>query len=394
MRLLKTEITELVRTLNGGDLFTTKIKYKASEANGELVYSGPKIPPQVWREILSFFKWSYDTTKGESQVRLFVSTEHQTWKAWAFPQQASMGMSTRELNTEDSKKQRAELFTDQDKWVAWGTVHHHCDMGAFQSSTDENDEKNVGGLHITIGDMEKPHHSMHARLYHQGDLYEPDMSKFWEIGNITEGLPIEVRALLPSNAEDKIAREQMCIPSSVEFPPQWKKNLIEVRTQVAGYGQSWAEKDGDYKWIGQLRYQRRNGIWVEAPWEYDSVKSTNHKKENHGDRRRGYCKDPLLPIGDRMKEAMDSLEQLLLIMGVLDIEEVLTEIENFIEEPTYVAIARTCKEFHLLPTDLLDEAFERVKSSVAQSERLESGNASGSAPEQGTSETAAGFSDV
>ena len=388
MKLLKTEVKELVRNLKGDGLFTTTIEYKTTEAKGELNYTGPRIPPLVWHQILSFFKWSYESTKGESQVRLFVSPKHGTWKAWAFPQQASCGMSTKELNTEDSQKQRAELFTDQDAWTAWGTVHHHCDMGAFQSSVDETDEKNVGGLHITVGDMAKPHHSLHARFYHQGDLYEPDMSLFWDIGNLIEKLPLELKAVLQSNAGDKIAREQMCIPSEVEFPKQWKDNLIEVRT----YGSSWSsqEKDGDYKWIGQERYQRQNGVWVKAPWEHSStvVKDKDKKSE---ERRRGYKGENLFPIETRIKEAMDELEEVLLYMGVATEIEVLEEIESFIEEPTHVAISRICKQFHLTPADLLDAAETRYKEAVAKEvdENIKADEKTGQ-----NGETGAGYGEV
>jgi hypothetical protein len=397
MKLLKTETKELVRNPKGDGLFTSTIEYKVTEAKGELTYDGPKIPPLVWHQILSFFKWSYDTTKGESQVRLFVSPKHKTWKAWAFPQQASCGMSTKELHTEDSQKQRAELFTDHEAWIAWGTVHHHCDMSAFQSSVDEADEKNVGGLHITVGDMTKASHSLHARLYHQGDLYEPDMSMFWDIGNLIDRLPVSLKALLQTNAADKLAREQMCAPSDVEFPAKWKENLIEVRQ--TGFGESmWPEKDGDYKWIGQERFQRQNGVWIRAPWQAGPYGGSEYKKDQMEEtkHRRGYTGGVSLdPLNVRIKEAMDSLEETLMAMGVMGEEDVLLEVEEFMEEPTYLAMSRVCKNYHLLPSDLLDAASERLKKSL-EKELKEEKEAAGNQNNGGSADdnNAAAYGDV
>jgi hypothetical protein len=365
MKLVKTDIKRLVRNPEGSGLFTTDLHYEVTKAEGELTYTGPKIQPIVWQQVLSFFKWSYDKTKGESQVRLFVNPKLGLWRAWAFPQEASMGLSTRELDNEEKKKQRAELFGKEDAdWTAWGTVHHHCDIGAFQSGTDEQDEKSVGGLHITVGDINKAHHSIHCRLYHQGDLYEPDMSKFWDIGDVLKNLPPEIKAFIPAGIEDRVAREQMCIPSTVEFPDQWKENLIEIK-QETYQDEYWAgrvpyayqEKDGDFKWIGGERYQRIKGVYVKAPWQSDPKPKEPEKPIF---RRRAPGAEGLSPIDERTEEA---LEDLLDTFGMYGIEyhEVEQLLADFNQDDNAKIISQVCKDHNVLAEDLLDELRETMQ---------------------------------
>lgn len=211
------------------DLLTCDIKYKIEEAKGTIGYVGPKIPPELWYQITSFFKWTYDTYKSESQVRLFVSPTLGTWKAHAFPQQAKMGTSTVELDNEDAKLQRAALNLNPPDWHLFGTVHHHCSLNAFASGTDEENERNQDGLHITVGHMSSAKYDLHARLIRRGLRVDPDMSWFWDIGNIVDQVPELFKEFIPKDYANIFARRMMCIPVTAEFPQQWKDNYIEIK---------------------------------------------------------------------------------------------------------------------------------------------------------------------
>jgi len=204
-------------------LISCNFKHEIKTATAELSYLGPRIDPEVWCQVLRFFQWTYDTTHSESQVRLFVNMKERRWAAWAFPQKAKTGMSAEELDTEETKKQRAQ-FSDADGWVYFGTVHHHCSMSAFQSGTDKNNEEKIDGLHITIGSLGSPRYDLHARFYLGGFCFEPDLARFWDVGeNISRIIPIDLW--------DKVARFQMTTkPDPIPgFPDQWKENLIEVK---------------------------------------------------------------------------------------------------------------------------------------------------------------------
>lgn len=224
MRLVRYKTTMTTEKKFPG-LFDAKFTHEIKDTKGECNYTGPKVPKDVWNQVISFFAWTYEKTKSESQVRLYVNPEKNTWAAWAFPQEANTGMTARELDNPEAKKQREE-FKTSDGWIYSGTVHHHCSAAAFQSGTDEANERGQDGLHITIGCIDKGQHDMHCRFYLNGSQFDPDMSQFWDIGDLKNATP--------ESLWDTIARYQMCKASKAEFPQQWKDNLTEVKPT---YGQ-------------------------------------------------------------------------------------------------------------------------------------------------------------
>src|SRR5262249_18876807 len=113
-------------------IFECVLRHDIKATTAEFKYKGPKFSQEMWNEILAFFKWSNSVHHSEAQVRLFVHPE-QGWRAWAFPQEGATGMTTRELDTPETKEQRKQFG---EGWLPYGTVHHHCNGGAFQSGTD------------------------------------------------------------------------------------------------------------------------------------------------------------------------------------------------------------------------------------------------------------------
>jgi len=111
----------------------------------------------MWHQVMSFFRWTNKVMDSESQVRLYVNTKLGRWGAWAFPQEARTGMSAREIATPETPEQAVERFAlwesqPSSDWVYFCTVHHHCSASAFQSHTDEENEKGQDGLHITVAE--------------------------------------------------------------------------------------------------------------------------------------------------------------------------------------------------------------------------------------------------
>jgi hypothetical protein len=162
----------------------------------------------------------------ESQVRLYVNTRLGCWGAWAFPQEARTGMSAREIATPETPEQAVERFAAWDSepsadWRYFCTAHHHCSASAFQSGTDEANERNQDGLHLTVGRMDAERHDLHARFYLAGNCFEPDLSLFWPV-------PPELAEQVPPNLLDALARFQMGAKVVVDFPDAWRKNVIAV----------------------------------------------------------------------------------------------------------------------------------------------------------------------
>lgn len=221
-------------------IMSCMLTHDVVETEHEFKWHGPKLN-DIWPEVLAFFKWTNDTMRSESQVRLFVNTQTQQWKAHAFPQKARTGMNAKEITEgeegyEKTKEQR-QMFSDTDGWYYWGTVHHHCSTSAFQSGTDQENERNQDGLHITVGFMDKEQHDIHARMYISGQkIREPNLLSlfFWDVGDAYAGVPAHIRPLLPVNCNELIARAQMGAtpPAGTEFPEIWRTNVMDITPKV------------------------------------------------------------------------------------------------------------------------------------------------------------------
>lgn len=230
MKLTKLAQTELHQTKEVTGLLSCRIDYEIKAGKGQLDYTGPKFAPAMWHQVLSFFRWTNQEMNSESQVRLYVNLKLGRWGAWAFPQEARTGMSARELVSPETPEQAVARFASWEAepsgdWLYFCTVHHHCAVSAFQSGTDEANEKNQDGLHLTVGRLDADRHDLHARFYLNGNCFAPDLSGFWPLA------PALV-AQLPATSLDDVARFQMGEKVVVDFPDAWRRNVIETKRQA------------------------------------------------------------------------------------------------------------------------------------------------------------------
>ena len=213
-------------------LFQCLMDHEIKSTTATFQWSGPKITKLQWQEMLAFFRWTQKEFKSEAQVRLFVHPVH-GWLIWAFPQTGNTSLTTHECHNDDTKTQRASIG---EGFVAFGTIHHHCNIAAFQSGTDLADEKKVDGLHITIGNMEASEHSIHCRMYIKGSRFEPSMDAFWDIGPEMEATMkvVEDIGFVTDKLRDSLARKQMSQPAPEEavFNEQWKSNYLVEKPKV------------------------------------------------------------------------------------------------------------------------------------------------------------------
>jgi len=226
MKLIKYNQTKVSDEKSVPGLVNSQIEYEVKGARGRLEYTGPKLAPELWHQILSFFRWTYKEHGSECQVRLYVNVKLGRWAAWAFPQAARTGMTARELPVQETPENARARFASwqsepSDDWLYFGTVHHHCSASAFQSSTDEQNEWNQDGLHLTVGRMDQERHDLHARFYLGGNGYEPDLSLFWPIDP-------ELAEQVPASLHHHLAIHQLGAKVTVAFPDQWRENLVET----------------------------------------------------------------------------------------------------------------------------------------------------------------------
>ena len=226
MKLTKLAVGELSQEKDVPGLLTCRLDYEIKSGTGRLDYTGPKFNPEMWHQVLSFFRWTHKEMASESQVRLYVNLTLGRWGAWAFPQEARTGMSAREIPTQETPEQAVARFACWDSepsgdWRYFCTVHHHCSASAFQSGTDEENERNQDGLHLTVGRLDAERHDLHARFYLAGNCFAPDLSRFWEID------PVLARQV-PASLLDEVARFQMGEKVVTDFPDAWRTNVIEI----------------------------------------------------------------------------------------------------------------------------------------------------------------------
>lgn len=213
-----------------------------------LAWVGGKIKADLWDQVKMFFQ---EHAAHEVQVRLFYNINTKEWGVWAFPQRYNTGMVTNEIADHPRRAEGFARFPSEEGWRAMGTVHHHCSGNAFQSGTDTSDEVTQEGLHITLGNMDKPTFSIHARVCYitpgalapDGALisrscqafYTADLVEWFEApeGWFGERTPAAVQGTIIKAAITER------VNSKVEYPPEWKQNLIIEATRTVstvGFG--------------------------------------------------------------------------------------------------------------------------------------------------------------
>ena len=244
------------------------------------------------------------------------------WGAWAFPQEARTGMNAREIATPETPEQAVERFASWDSepsgdWLYFCTVHHHCSTSAFQSGTDEENERNQDGLHLTVGRMDAERHDLHARFYLGGNCFAPDLSRFWPIDPaLAEQLPAAVL--------DDVARFQMGEKVVVDFPDAWRNNIkdLAVGHQVVGH-----HAVGRY--TGSLELTHSADEW--PGW-----------------------REPDLPVWVRIERAVREISQQCATQGFSE-EDFVAVLRDFAETPAASLIVEGCLKHQVTPEELLGE---------------------------------------
>lgn len=143
-----------------------------------------KIPAEAIKYVMKFFRDIYDKYRAECGVILFLNPDTKEWRVF-FPIQTGNGghldyllpvrkpnkkHKVKDLNIKDDKLSLYQKIWNDKEWNAimnesasemdklmsegflnYGTIHSHCEMSAFHSGVDDDDEYEYPGIHITIG---------------------------------------------------------------------------------------------------------------------------------------------------------------------------------------------------------------------------------------------------
>jgi hypothetical protein len=134
------------RTLYGRALVKIKSIDHLPKHDGMLWHSIPKVPSGLIGQAWSFFRSTWTSKKSEAMV--YLTHKDGVYRIFVPTQEASAA----HVKTVMNPNHIAE------GWIVAGTIHSHCNFGAFHSGTDTGDAADHDGLHITIGhvDTDKP----------------------------------------------------------------------------------------------------------------------------------------------------------------------------------------------------------------------------------------------
>lgn len=180
-----------------------------------LRFKGGKMSIKLWFQILNFFLWTQEKYKAESQVRLYYNKETQQWGAYPYPQTPN-GMTT---NDSQDKEIRSKF---PEPWQYLGTAHHHCTTAAFQSGTDEANEREQDGWHYTIGCLDKAFVDYHGRFSWGGSLFKASVLDYIELPDWLNDVPSQIRY---HTAMDYLCCSAIAMSSEHSFDEEWKASI-------------------------------------------------------------------------------------------------------------------------------------------------------------------------
>jgi hypothetical protein len=130
-------------------------------AEVEIEWKLPKLPARhVWR-IKQFFKRVVEKYRAEAGTVLYYSLAKNDYKVHIPEQQVSYGGVR-------YKRVGISHLEDFHDYLRVGTIHSHCDFGAFHSGTDIGDEEDFDGLHVTFGHNHQDAFSISASVVMNG----------------------------------------------------------------------------------------------------------------------------------------------------------------------------------------------------------------------------------
>jgi hypothetical protein len=229
-------------------------------------WKGGRIPLSLWNRIASFLKWTNVEYGSEALVQLYYSQSSGEWTGFPMPQWVGTGMTVSQITSGsefdacmDIRARNAEL----DGMIPIGSVHHHCSAGAFQSGTDEADERDKPGLHITLGKMDESRLDFHSRVSFAQNFYDARLCEWFDFGEWQSTVD-RVRSRRPEIAEE-FATALLVEPDTVQWPEWWESMLIRkpiVPLIGAGahyfdYGGTDSEMDTGYYYYGKSKSRHK-----------------------------------------------------------------------------------------------------------------------------------------
>lgn len=184
----------------------------------DIRWRGGKIPARILWECLTWFRKVNEKYSSEAQARLGYNPATREWCWTAFPQYVVAGLYSKEIPDDElTDEQRAMRLRATREMAAGGfmeagTIHSHCDAGAFASGTDDKDEITQNGVHITLGEISSEHPEIHGRVVFRKIKYRIH----WE--DWLEAIPADTSEHFHFNVQDASIDEERLMGLCFERP--------------------------------------------------------------------------------------------------------------------------------------------------------------------------------
>ncbi|MDO8571281.1 MAG: Mov34/MPN/PAD-1 family protein [bacterium] len=176
----------------------------------------PPIPALVMGEVIAFFQEVYREYTSEAAVLLHFS-ERLGW-AFSVPEQHASA-----AHVSYNARERLEGYQ------CMGTMHSHGYLEAYHSPTDQNDESEFDGIHITVGRLshEKSSFTLDMEAVVNGNRFKQDPLRLLEGVEIQEEMQKGFLASFDVSAPSRSVAYHVVCPELEGFtvPKEWMDRI-------------------------------------------------------------------------------------------------------------------------------------------------------------------------
>lgn len=225
------------------DFYSARVKTDdvagLAELKEDATLNVPALPLELFRRVEAFFVAIFEKFKSEAVVLLLCNPSLHEWRV-VVPRQSVRGLRvTYDFGTLPLAPEGFELF---------GTIHSHADISAFHSGTDDRDEIHFDGLHITVGNLDKPSRSYACRWMLAGRAFTTSMADVVK----SEPLPAADTEWLAQVSYAERLKERVSTPEIVIEDPM-PVLLDDLGAWSDFYGQEFENREDLKEYLLHLR---------------------------------------------------------------------------------------------------------------------------------------------
>lgn len=191
-----------------------------------------KIPAQWFAKTVEFFRAVYDEHKSEAIVLPFYNEKTGQYRIIA---------PTQEVSGAAADYKRDNVIEGM---TGIGTIHSHANFSAFHSGTDDSDEKNFDGLHITVGNVSDKEFSLSASIVANGHRVIVDPEEYVDGIRLTTDVDeMEEKSYGKTYKWDPKERKMVETESKTYMVRKFDKRYIStVSASKSKFNQKWMDE--------------------------------------------------------------------------------------------------------------------------------------------------------